>query len=32
MDLKYGEVSVPFKWNPGEERSFVWDVEKGTFQ
>ena len=32
MALKYGESSVPFKWNPGEERNFIWNAEKGTFQ
>ena len=32
MDLKYEEVSVPFKWNSGEEKSFVWNEESRTFQ
>lgn len=29
--LKYGEVSTPFKWNAGEERSFSWNKEKEAF-
>lgn len=32
MDLKYGEVSVPFKWNPGQEISFVWNKESRTLE
>ncbi len=29
--LKYGEVSTPFKWDQGEERSFTWNKEKEAF-
>mgnify|MGYP002510334370 CR=1 FL=1 len=32
MDLKYGETSVSFKWNPGQEISFVWNKESRTLE
>ena len=30
-DLKYKEVSTPFKWNAGEEKNLYWNVNKEMF-
>lgn len=31
MSLKYKKTTAPFKWNPGEEREFIWDKEREIF-